>query len=108
MEDFNPEKNYVVNKKNVQRKEVICSLSEPEEIFDGCSVIIQENRVQFVFREKPAEEFRNILKKFSFRWSPTRRTWVRKLTQNAIIAKEEIIKEFEELQEDPKWKRKKF
>lgn len=104
MEDFNPEKNYVVNKKNVQGKEVNFNLPGPKKNFAGYSIALRENRIQFMFPEKPAVEFLNILKRYSFKWSPTRRTWVRKLTQNAVIAAKEVSKEFKKLQEDPKWK----
>ena len=42
----------------------------------------EDNRCQFEFNGKPSEEIRNILKANSFKWSPSRGTWVRQLTGN--------------------------
>ena len=96
MEDFNPDKNYVVNK-NIAMRKGVTNIPVPEEKMDRFYIAIRENRIQFIFPEKPAIEYRDILKKYSFKWSPTRKAWVRKLTQNALGAKEEIKKLFEQL-----------
>ena len=42
----------------------------------------EENRIMFLFNGKPEEGTRNVLKKYGFRWSPTRGAWVRQLNEN--------------------------
>ena len=39
----------------------------------------EENRVMFVFPGKPEREVRDALRRFAFKWSPTRDAWVRQL-----------------------------
>ena len=56
----------------------------------------EENRVMFIFDGKPCEETRKILKSHSFKWSPSRSAWVRKITGNALYyaryAKKALLK----------------
>ncbi len=42
----------------------------------------EQNRVMFIFEEKPDEETRKLLKSNGFKWSPTRSAWVRMLNAN--------------------------
>lgn len=46
----------------------------------------EENRVMFLFDDKPEEAIRAILRRNGFKWSPRRAAWVRQLTANAIYA----------------------
>jgi hypothetical protein len=46
----------------------------------------EENRVMFLFDDKPCEEIRAVLKSRGFKWSPTRGAWVRQLTSAALYA----------------------
>lgn len=58
-----------------------------------------ENRIQLVFDGKPEEEERNILKKNGFRWSPRFKAWQRQLTENAVCAVWQVVKDFDKLEE---------
>lgn len=57
---------------------------------------VDNNRVQFVFDE-PA--VRGILKRYAFRWSPSRGAWVRQATANGIYAAKCVRKELDEMAE---------
>ena len=46
----------------------------------------EENRVMFVFKGKPDEATRSVLKAHAFKWSPSRGAWVRQLTGAGIYA----------------------
>lgn len=50
--------------------------------------VIADSRVQFIFDGKPEMMVRNILKRYSFKWSPSRQAWVRQATQNGLFAAE--------------------
>lgn len=45
---------------------------------------VDQNRAMFVFDGKPPKETRAVLKRHSFRWSPSRGAWVRQLNNAAI------------------------
>lgn len=49
-----------------------------------------ENRVMFIFDGKPDEQTRTILKKHAFKWSPSRKAWVRQLTGAGIFAGQQV------------------
>jgi hypothetical protein len=51
-----------------------------------------ENRVMFVFEGKPDEATRKLLGDNSFNWSPTRKAWIRKLTNAGLWAAKEVMK----------------
>lgn len=55
----------------------------------------EENRVLFLFVDKPDEATRTLLKSYGFKWSPSRdgKPWVRQLTNAGIWAGQEICKE---------------
>lgn len=42
----------------------------------------QDNRILFIFDDKPTTEVRALLKRYGFKWSPSRHAWIRKLNQN--------------------------
>ena len=50
----------------------------------------EDNRCQFVFDGKPSDAVRTLLKRFSFKWSPSRSAWVRQLTRNGQWAAESV------------------
>lgn len=56
-----------------------------------CRECTEENRVMFIFDGKPAEPVRNILKRFAFKWSPSRGAWVRMLNGSGVHAAKTVI-----------------
>lgn len=60
---------------------------------------VGNNRVQFVFDGKPEPAVRGILKRYAFRWSPSRGAWVRQATANGIYAAKRVRKELDEMAE---------
>lgn len=56
-----------------------------------------ENRVMFLFQGKPDKATRDLLKSYSFRWSPSRegQPWVRQLTNAGRYAGEMVRKELD-------------
>lgn len=52
---------------------------------------LEDNRILFVFDEKPGESVRSILKSRGFKWSPTRNAWVRQLNANGRYSAERVI-----------------
>lgn len=52
---------------------------------------IEENRICFVFPGKPAEPVRDLLKRYGFKWSPTRGAWVRQLNGNGRFAAQQLL-----------------
>lgn len=53
----------------------------------------EQMRVQLIFDGKPAEEVRDILKKWAFRWSPRNQAWQRQLTDNGKRAAHRAMEE---------------
>lgn len=51
-----------------------------------------ENRVMIEFRERPSKERCQALRRHGFKWSPTRKAWVRHLGNHAIFAAELALK----------------
>jgi vacuolar-type H+-ATPase subunit I/STV1 len=51
---------------------------------------MDENRVMFIFPDKPAEAVRKLLSAHAFHWSPTRNAWVRKMSNAALWAAKSI------------------
>ena len=46
----------------------------------------EENRIMFLFPGKPDDDTRQLLKGHGFRWSPTRKAWVRMLNGRGRFA----------------------
>ncbi len=55
----------------------------------------EENRVMFRFEGKPEPEIRTLLKSHGFKWSPTRRAWVRMLNNMGRYAAERVRHELD-------------
>jgi len=53
---------------------------------------IAEHRILFTFEQIPEEKIRGILKARGFRWSSTRKAWVRMLNGNGRFAAEQVAK----------------
>lgn len=72
-------------------------IEDSSQEYKGFKLVIdtEENRVMFIFPDKPAEDARNMMKRSGFKWSPTRGAWVRLLSENAISSAEWIAKEIE-------------
>jgi hypothetical protein len=66
--------------------------------FNGGKLIIntEDNRVQFVFEDKPGEEIRTLLKSYGFRWAPSEGAWQRQRTLNAINVSKRLVSKIEE------------
>jgi hypothetical protein len=56
---------------------------EVKEVREGYTYKEDDNRAQFIFEGKPSKEARDILKANSFKWTPSRGSWGRLLTNNA-------------------------
>lgn len=54
---------------------------------------IEENRVMFTFTAIPSEELRKTIKSWGFKWSPSRKAWVRMLNNAARFAAIRVIEE---------------
>lgn len=52
---------------------------------------IEDDRCQFIFAGKSSKEVRSFLKKHAFKWSPSRRAWVRFANENGILAAAAVI-----------------
>ena len=50
-----------------------------------------DDRIQFIFDEKPDADTRTILKKAGLNWSPTNGAWQRKITPNAFSVARQLI-----------------
>lgn len=66
---------------------------EEKDLGGGVTYKEKDNRVQFVFPGKPDAETRAILKRYAFKWSPTRGAWVRKAKANGLLAAKAVAKE---------------
>lgn len=69
--------------KNLQVNQTIAPIAEAHENYTYKE---EDNRCQFVFDGKPSDAIRTLLKSFSFKWSPSRGSWVRQLTRNGQYA----------------------
>ena len=58
------------------------------------SLFEDDGRLQFSFDDKPSETIRKTLKSHAFTWSPSRKTWVRKITPNSVIITKRLIQQF--------------
>lgn len=77
-------------KKRIKNLEYLKTKKPVEEEHKSYIYKEEDNRCQFVFEGKPDEEIRTILKRFSFKWSPSRGAWVRQLTTNGRWAAESV------------------
>lgn len=57
----------------------------------------EEGRVGVEFNGKPSEEIRTLLKRYGFRWAPTRGAWVRPFTASAWQAGKHVHQALSEL-----------
>jgi len=100
------------NNANIHRiEERIKDLQKRQEIEEKSETIttdlyeykIEDNRCQFTFDGKPAEEVRNILKGNAFKRSPSRGARVRQASTSGIYAARRVQKELDALAETLRW-----
>ena len=69
-------------------------------MIEGEEVTIVENaeamRLQLLFRGKPSERVRGVLKSRAFKWAPSASAWQRQLTSNAKYALRQVLEELED------------
>lgn len=61
--------------------------------FDGGRIVrnVEQNRLQILFDEIPADDLRTALKSHGFKWSRKNEAWQRQLTRNAIYDAKRIL-----------------
>lgn len=78
---------------------------EPTQEYETDYFEVVENkelmRLQLIFEGVPDQKTREILKHYSFRWSPKNSCWQRQLTNNAKYALKAIIKTLDEYKAEP-------
>lgn len=52
---------------------------------------VEDNRIWFIFTGIPGEDVRGILKSNGFKWSPSRKAWVRMFNQSGRYAAQRVI-----------------
>lgn len=57
-----------------------------------------DNRCQFIFDGKPDQPIRDILKRYAFKWSPSRSAWVRQLTGNGRYAAKYVMQQLDAME----------
>lgn len=75
--------------KRIEQLRVNQSKETTTEVLKGiCQLVfnVEENRVQFIFEDKPTQTIRGLLKRHGFRWAPSKQAWQRQLTNNARYA----------------------
>lgn len=84
-------------KKRIEELEKSITKTRQDIIYDTWQVKYHDNRIQFIFNENPKEEIKKILKSSAFKWSPTRKAWVRIITNNAERSAGIVIKKLTEI-----------
>lgn len=77
-----------------QRIETMEKMQEREEVSkkgEGWVIFEDDSRIQYKSDTIPDEPLRNDLKRYGFKWSPTRKAWVRLITPNALYATKRLI-----------------
>lgn len=57
----------------------------------------EDNKIYFSFKEKPNFEMSNSLKKHGFKWTPSKESWGRMWTGDAVFSAKELRKELREI-----------
>ena len=84
-------------KSRIKDLESINQRDDVEEKNENYTYLEEDNRCQFVFDGKPADEIRQALKSNAFKWSPSRGAWVRQLTGNGQWAAKQVKTQLNEL-----------
>ena len=85
-------------KKRIENLKKLQEVQEaPDEETDLYTYRIDDNRCQFLFDGKPEPAVIGILKRHSFKWSPSRKAWVRQATGNGIYAAGQVKKQLAEV-----------
>lgn len=79
-------------KSNIERLETRKETLFKSWQFRGGKAVVNlaNNRLQLVFKEKPDEEMRNVLKQNGFKWAPTQKAWRRPLDYKTMAAADRI------------------
>ena len=86
-------------KKRIENLKKLQEVQEtPDEETDLYTYRIDDNRCQFLFDGKPEPAVIWILKRHSFKWSPSRKAWVRQATGNGIFAAGQVKKQLAEME----------
>jgi len=57
---------------------------------------VEDNRILFIFDQKPPKEICKMMRGFGFRWSPSRTAWCRQLTDAGRASAQAAVKNIEE------------
>ena len=79
-------------KKRIEALENMHNSGTIDERGDGWIAFMDDGRIHIDFDIKPEEEVRSLLKQYGFKWSPKRKTWVRKITPNAVYKTQQLLK----------------
>lgn len=85
-------------KERIAHLEKVQNAAPVEVEHEGYTYREEDGRCQFEFPGKPSEEIREVLKANSFKWSPSRGTWVRQLTGNGKLAAQRVIEKLKAVQ----------
>lgn len=87
----NSSQNIASVKKRIESVSVVQTLPDVTREYEGYTYKEEECRVQFVFDTIPNPEIRTVLKAQGFKWSPTRKAWVRMLNSAGRYAAKRVI-----------------
>lgn len=93
---------YTLSNNNANAKRIEKRIKELERIQERASVELEgegytyredidENRVMFIFPGKPDEKIRALLKRYAFKWSPSRSAWIRQLNNASIWNAKQVM-----------------
>lgn len=93
---------YALSNNNANAKRIEKRIKELERAQERASVELKgegytyredtdENRVMFIFPGKPDEKIRTLLKRYAFKWSPSRGAWVRQLNNASIWNAKQVM-----------------
>lgn len=93
---------YALSNNNANIRRIEQRIKELERIQEQATVELEgkgytywedndENRVMFIFPGKPDDGTRALLKRYAFKWSPSRGAWVRQLNNAGIYAAKQVM-----------------
>lgn len=80
----------------IEELKKVQSLHPEKESTSLYTFCVDDGRVQFSFNGKPVAVVRDVLKSHGFRWSPSRRSWVRQATAAGLSAAESVKNDLKE------------
>lgn len=88
-------------KDRIERLEYRQSRPAQEPIYKSTYTVKEnklDNRIYFLFKGKPAEEVRAVLKFYGFKWSSQRQAWIRMLNANGLAAAKHAMSKLDALE----------